>query len=145
MLRISSFSSFLIIRIGVSEILIGNGFCSFGIELNRIVIFIDVLDNIVFNLIKISEGQKISSKDVLDYLQSFKIKVNNEVIEQDPSFTMSEIIFDETLKVAREEFEKLYFNFHMHKKISVTELAKISGVERTHLYRKLKSLGIKNK
>ena len=116
-----------------------------SLRVSNIIQNIDVLDNIVFNLIKISDGQKISSKDVLDYLQSFKTKVNNEVIEEVPSLAVSEIIFDETLKVAREKFEKLYFNFHMHKKISIKELAKISGVERTHLYRKLKSLGIKSK
>ena len=33
----------------------------------------------------------------------------------------------------------------MEKKISISELAKKSGVERTHLYRKLKTLGIKIK
>ena len=49
------------------------------------------------------------------------------------------------IKEAREEFEKIYFNFHMQKKSSVSGLAKKSGVERTHLYRKLKSLGIKSK
>ena len=33
----------------------------------------------------------------------------------------------------------------MKKKLSVSDLAKESGVEITHLYRKLKSLGIKSK
>ena len=44
-----------------------------------------------------------------------------------------------------EKFETLYFNFHIKKKLSTTDLAKQSGIERTHLYRKLKSLGIKSK
>ena len=39
---------------------------------------IDVLDSIVFNLIKLSEGQKISSEDVESYLQGFNIKQENK-------------------------------------------------------------------
>ncbi len=106
---------------------------------------IDVLDSIVFNLIKLSEGQKISSEDVESYLQGFNIKQGNKNNVQEISFNFSETIFNKSLKEAREEFEKLYFNFHMQKKLSVSDLAKKSGVERTHLYRKLKSLGIKSK
>ncbi len=106
---------------------------------------IDVLDSIVFNLIKLSEGQKISSEDVESYLQGFNIKQENKNNVQEISFNFSETIFNRSLKEARVEFEKLYFNFHMQKKLSVSDLAKKSGVERTHLYRKLKSLGIKSK
>ena len=106
---------------------------------------IDVLDSIVFNLIKLSEGQKISSEDVESYLQGFNIKQENKNNVQEISFNFSETIFNKPLKEAREEFEKLYFNFYMQKKLSVSDLAKKSGVERTHLYRKLKSLGIKSK
>ena len=106
---------------------------------------IDVLDSIVFNLIKLSEGQKISSEDVESYLQGFNIKQENKNNVQEISFNFSETIFNKSLKEAREEFEKSYFNFHMQKKLSVSDLAKKSGVERTHLYRKLKSLGIKSK
>ena len=106
---------------------------------------IDVLDSIVFNLIKLSEGQKISSEDVESYLQGFNIKQEKKNNVQEIPFNFSETIFNKSLKEAREEFEKSYFNFHMQKKLSVSDLAKKSGVERTHLYRKLKSLGIKSK
>jgi two-component system nitrogen regulation response regulator NtrX len=106
---------------------------------------IDVLDSIVFNLIKLSEGQKISSEDVESYLQGFNIKQEKKNNVQEIPFNFSETIFNKPLKEAREEFEKIYFNFHMQKKSSVSDLAKKSGVERTHLYRKLKSLGIKSK
>ena len=106
---------------------------------------IDVLDSIVFNLIKLSEGQKISSEDVESYLQGFNIKQGNKNNAQEIYSNFSETIFNKSLKEAREEFEKSYFNFHMQKKLSVSDLAKKSGVERTHLYRKLKSLGIKSK
>jgi len=115
-----------------------------SLRVSKIIEDIDVLDNIVFNLIKVSEGQKISSEDVLNYLQSFKHKENNSNDYEDNISSMSEKIYNQTLKEARDNFEKLYFKFHMKKKLSVSELAKLSGVERTHLYRKLKTLGIKS-
>ena len=44
---------------------------------------------------------------------------------------------------AREEFERAYFLYHLEKAGgNMTELAARSGLERTHLYRKLKGLGI---
>jgi len=116
-----------------------------SLRVSKIIEDIDVLDNIVFNLIKVSEGQKISSEDVLNYLQSFKHKENNRDDYEEKISSMSENIYNQTLKEARDKFEKLYFKFHMKKKISVSELAKLSGIERTHLYRKLKTLGIKSR
>jgi len=106
---------------------------------------IDTLDSIVFNLIKFSDGQKISSNDVEIYLKEFNRKDNHIKNSHENSIYGDEKIFNQTLKESRESFEKLYFKFHMQKKISVSELASKSGVERTHLYRKLKSLGIKIK
>ena len=114
-----------------------------SLRISNNIINIDILDSVIFNLIKISEGQKISSEDVENYLQSFNIKNNHNLLED--NLFNGDKIFDKTLKEARGNFEKLYFQFHMQNKLSVTELAKKSGIERTHLYRKLKSLGIKGK
>lgn len=51
---------------------------------------------------------------------------------------------DLALREAREHFDKLYFNYQMSKeKGNVTRVAENMGIERTHLYRKLKQLGIK--
>lgn len=51
---------------------------------------------------------------------------------------------DLSLREAREHFDKLYFNHHMHRENgNVTRVAENMGIERTHLYRKLKQLGIK--
>ncbi len=111
----------------------------------EIISDIDLLDNIIFNLIKVSEGQKISSEDVVNCLQNFKSIESQENNKNKTLSSISDGIFDKTLRKAREDFETLYFEFHMQKKFSVSELAKKSGVERTHLYRKLKSLGIKIK
>jgi len=106
---------------------------------------IDVLDNIVFNLIKITEGEKISSENVKRFLQDVDNQKSHKIMKQEVLFSPGEINFNKSLKDAREEFEKLYFSFHLQKKLSISDLAKKSGVERTHLYRKLKSLGIKGK
>ena len=106
---------------------------------------IDLLDDIVFNLIKVTEGQKISSEDVINYLQNLRSNENQKTYENEKTSNINEDIFHKTLREARDDFEKLYFKFHMQKKLSVSELAKKSGVERTHLYRKLKSLGIKSR
>lgn len=51
---------------------------------------------------------------------------------------------DLSLREAREHFDKLYFNYQMDKENgNVTRVADNMGIERTHLYRKLKQLGIK--
>ena len=47
------------------------------------------------------------------------------------------------LREARDEFEKTYFEFHLAKEGgSMTRVAEKTGLERTHLYRKLKQLGV---
>lgn len=51
---------------------------------------------------------------------------------------------DLPLREARDHFDSLYFNYHMHKENgNMTRVAKNVGLERTHLYRKLKQLEVK--
>ena len=50
---------------------------------------------------------------------------------------------DKPLRDARDAFEKAYFEFHLAKEGgSMTRVAEKTGLERTHLYRKLKQLGV---
>jgi two-component system, NtrC family, nitrogen regulation response regulator NtrX len=50
---------------------------------------------------------------------------------------------DQPLREAREEFERLYFEHHLRQERgNMTRLAERTGLERTHLYRKLKQLGL---
>jgi DNA-binding NtrC family response regulator len=50
---------------------------------------------------------------------------------------------DKPLREARDDFEKAYFEFHLAKEHgSMTRVAEKTGLERTHLYRKLKQLGV---
>ncbi|MDB5861098.1 MAG: putative response regulator, Fis [Ramlibacter sp.] len=50
---------------------------------------------------------------------------------------------DKPLRDARDEFEKCYFEYHLAREGgSMTRVAEKTGLERTHLYRKLKQLGV---
>jgi DNA-binding NtrC family response regulator len=52
-------------------------------------------------------------------------------------------MLDKPLREARDEFEKAYFEYHLAKEHgSMTRVAEKTGLERTHLYRKLKQLGV---
>ncbi len=52
-------------------------------------------------------------------------------------------ILDKPLRESRDEFEKAYFEYHLAKENgSMTRVAEKTGLERTHLYRKLKQLGV---
>ena len=102
---------------------------------------IDILDQFIVNLIQNTDTETITADD-LNFSETSVASPNNFSadikIENNNLYSLG-------LKDAREEFERKYFEFHIKSKISVTELSKKSGVERTHLYRKLKQLNIKIK
>lgn len=51
--------------------------------------------------------------------------------------------FDMPLREARDMFERAYFEYHLLREHgSMTRVAEKTGLERTHLYRKLKQLGV---
>ncbi len=53
-------------------------------------------------------------------------------------------VIDLPLREAREAFERMYFDYHLKKDGgNMTRLAEKTGLERTHLYRKLKDLGLR--
>lgn len=53
------------------------------------------------------------------------------------------INLNQPLREAKELFDVAYFNYHLHVEHgSVAKVAEKTGLERTHLYRKLKQLGI---
>lgn len=55
-----------------------------------------------------------------------------------------ELPFDLPLRDARDAFERVYFEYHIGKEGgNISRVADTVGLERTHLYRKLKQLGIK--
>lgn len=61
---------------------------------------------------------------------------------QDESY-LGSISLDLPLREARDEFERIYFEYHLAREnYSMTRVSERTGLERTHLYRKLKQLGI---
>lgn len=96
------------------------------------------LEAVVQNLIVSSLGEKITLEDVNRVLAQFGGESTDEAnAKQLP------IELVQPLREARDDFERFYFQYHM-KLINgnMSKLAEISGLERTHLYRKLKQLGI---
>ncbi|MCB1177960.1 MAG: sigma-54-dependent Fis family transcriptional regulator [Leptospiraceae bacterium] len=87
------------------------------------------LKNVVERLCIMTLGDTIKAKDVKEALQGFK--------------KAEEIFLQGDLKKAKEEFERQYIikSLQMNEG-NVSKTSKILGVERTHLYRKLKSLNI---
>ncbi len=60
------------------------------------------------------------------------------------SYTLPDSWLNMPLRAAREHFESAYFNHHLREEGgNITRVAEKVGLERTHLYRKLKQLGIK--
>jgi DNA-binding NtrC family response regulator len=100
---------------------------------------LDQLDNIIASLILISDTEHIDKEDVDNYFNrhSSTIDINsNDEIKID-------FLYEKPLKESRDLFETMYLKHHLSQNKSITELSKKTGIERTHLYRKLKQLGIK--
>ena len=101
------------------------------------------LDSVIRNLTQTSLAEKITLEDVNRVLEQFK------PMEQTPSSNgavAAPVNFDQPLREARDDFERLYFQHHIAKVGSnMSRVAENVQLERTHLYRKLKQLGIKIK
>jgi DNA-binding NtrC family response regulator len=66
---------------------------------------------------------------------------HGEAADAMPQFSLP---LDLPLREARDHFDTLYFNYHMQKENgNIVRVAQNVGLERTHLYRKLKQLNIK--
>ena len=100
------------------------------------------LEAVVQNAMLSSLGEKITLEDVNRVLEQF---TSSETLQPSNSPSLP-IELVQPLREARDDFERFYFQYHM-KLINnnMSKLAEISGLERTHLYRKLKQLGIKIK
>jgi len=93
------------------------------------------LKNLVQRLLILGAGDDITQDEVEVALGSVGL-----ALESGARFPVS---FDQPLRQAREAFEKAYLEYQLEKHAgNVSQIAAESGMERTHLYRKLKSLGI---
>ena len=94
------------------------------------------LYTLVRNLALTSLDEEISADDVS--------RVMPQESEASPQVASLLPLLDQPLREARDAFEKLYFEHHLRLEGgNMTRLAERSGLERTHLYRKLKQLDIK--
>ena len=110
---------------------------------------IEELESFVFNVMQTSLLEKITVDDVKRVSNQFNLlhDKNKPTKENKKNKDQGlDNIFNKPLKDARDEFEKMYFKHHLNQDSqSMAKLSEVSGVERTHLYRKLKQLGIKVK
>jgi len=104
------------------------------------------LDSVIHNLMRTSLGEKITSDDVNRVMEQFSL-LQKPAIEQEPLKTNTlPINLDRPLREVRDEFERLYFEYHNSETDkNMSRVAEAAELERTHLYRKLKQLGIKIK
>jgi len=93
------------------------------------------LKNLVQRLLILGTDEMISISEV-------ESSLGNTTAKKEGTNTES-FDFDLPLRDARENFERTYLEYQLKKaKGSVSKVANAVGVERTHLYRKLKTLGI---
>jgi len=86
----------------------------------------------------LSNGAEVSEAEIEQALGHARASVDvRDILRQ---------FFDQPLREAREQFERAYLEHHLlRNEGNMMELARLSGMERTHLYRKLKQLGLSPK
>jgi len=93
------------------------------------------LTAVVLSSAQFAAGEEIGESDLMSVLDSAAQEVNFEAFSWD---------FNKDYRAAREMFDKQYLEYHLAKEGgNMSRVANQAGIERTHLYRKLKQLGIK--
>jgi two-component system, NtrC family, nitrogen regulation response regulator NtrX len=91
------------------------------------------LESVVRTLAQTNSGDQVLVEDVNRALPNPALVPN-----------ASALAFDQPLREARDAFERAYFEFHLTREGgNISKVAEVVGLERTHLYRKLKQLGIR--
>lgn len=98
---------------------------------------IQELKNVIQRLLVLGDSDDIDVDDVETALQAE---------QPPPADDVTGINFDQPLREAREAFERVYLLQKLQETDgNVGKAAKLAGMERTHLYRKLRALGIDSK
>jgi DNA-binding NtrC family response regulator len=96
------------------------------------------LKNLVQRLMILSSEEEISQVEVESAL--------GKRAEPELKLSGGVVSFDQPIRQAREEFERAYLEYQLAKHDgNVSQMAEEAGMERTHLYRKLRSVGIEIK
>jgi DNA-binding NtrC family response regulator len=91
------------------------------------------LESVVRTLALTASGEQIQLEDV-----------NAALPQPAPAGLAAELSFDAPLREARDAFERAYFEYHIAREGgNISRVAEVVGLERTHLYRKLKQLGVR--
>nr|VFJ62995.1 MAG: two component, sigma54 specific, transcriptional regulator, Fis family [Candidatus Kentron sp. DK] len=94
------------------------------------------LKNVTQRLLIFGSGQEIDGDEVAATLGGSAPRLTFPLVAEPQGF-------DLPLKEAREKFERAYFEHHIRKASgSISKVANRAGIERTHLYRKLRALKI---
>jgi len=92
------------------------------------------LENVVHTVAVTAQTEEISAHEVNQALAQFSAKTSAPL----------GLPLDLPLREARDAFERVYFEHHIVKEGgNMSRVAESVGLERTHLYRKLKQLGVK--
>lgn len=103
------------------------------------------LESAIRNLIQTSLGEKITQEDVQRVLGQF-VGVDASQPAMPAATSGLAVDLDLPLREARDAFERIYFEHHIAKcGKNMSKVAEMVQLERTHLYRKLKQLGIRIK
>jgi len=103
---------------------------------------LEQLDSVVHNLMLTSLGEKITLVDVMRVLGQYAALEPPPVVSK----ASQSLDFDRPLREVRDSFERLYFEHHIAKAGgNMSRVAEAVELERTHLYRKLKQLGMKTR
>ena len=96
------------------------------------------LKNVVQRLMILSSDEEITQTEVESALGT--------ATEPELKLSGGAVSFDQPIRQAREEFERAYLEYQLQKHDgNVSQIAEEAGMERTHLYRKLRSVGIEIK
>ncbi len=96
------------------------------------------LRNLVQRVLILGAGEEITLDDVESAMGGLK----KETVQT----SLPGISFDQPLRKAREDFERVYLEYQLDKHDgNVSKMAQEVGMERTHLYRKLRGVGIEIK
>jgi DNA-binding NtrC family response regulator len=94
------------------------------------------LQSVVQTLARTAPAEQISVQDVVQALPQ----------PAAPAPAALDLPLDRPLRDARDAFERVYFEYHIAREGgNISRVAEAVGLERTHLYRKLKQLGIRLK
>jgi len=98
--------------------------------------------NAIRKLTAVTAGAAIPRADGASKSGEAAESATDATVDPGPQATRS-FMLDKPLREGRDEYEKAYFEFHLAKENgSMTRVSEKTGLERTHLYRKLKQLGV---